>query len=123
MQMSCQNFFYNQSGNACLHSNLRFKTTAVARRLTLSLILFVLGICSNAFAETKLLLGKQTLAAPLDPIELTVPLGEKVTIRFPVLSGNIWFKDNVPIVNQDSRTYTIESATPDDAGVYRVMYT
>ena len=121
--MFCQNFFYNQLGNACLHSTLCFKTTGVVRRLILSFFLFVFGMSANAFAETKLLLGKQTLATPLDPIELTVPIGEKVTIKFPVLSGNIWFKDNVPIVNQDSRTFTIESVTPDDAGVYRVMYT
>jgi hypothetical protein len=93
------------------------------RRATLVFASFVLGTAAALRADTKLLLAKQTLAKPVEAIEVTVPAGERVAITFPILSGNVWLKNDVPLPNADGRTLVIESARVTDAGRYRVMYT
>src|SRR4051794_36324166 len=91
---------------------------SVIRTLALALL-----CAASLRAETDLLLGKQSLSAPLPPIRVTVPAGEKIVVTFPVLSGNLWLKDNLIVPGANGRSLTIESAQLGDAGTYRVMYT
>lgn len=87
-----------------------------------SFLVFI-GLSVAAYAETKLTVGKQTLASPLEPMRVTVPSGERVELVFPALSGNQWLKNGLPITGAIGRRYVIESAQVSDTGTYRVSYT
>lgn len=86
--------------------------------LTLLLTLAATSAC----ADTLLTVGRPSLAAPLPPMRVTVPAGERVEMLFPVLSGNQWLKNGLPIAGATGRSFVIESATVGDTGSYRVYY-
>ena len=83
---------------------------------------FFLVLSGAAWAETKLALARQSTTSPVDPVEITVPAGERVEISFPILSGNVWFKNNAPIVGSVGRKLVIPAAHLNDAGRYRVTF-
>lgn len=77
---------------------------------------------TGSYADTLLTVGRPTLAAPLPPMRVTVPAGERVELVFSVLSGNQWLKNGFPIAGATGRSFVIESAQVSDTGNYRVYY-
>jgi hypothetical protein len=82
-----------------------------------------LACAASLCADTKLTMGRPAPVTPLEPMQVTVPAGERVELIFPVLSGNVWLKNGLPIAGATGRSLVIESAQVSDTATYRVYYT
>ena len=70
-------------------------------------------------AETSLVLDVAFGTRYVPPSNVTVPVGERVTITAPPMTDDArWFKDGQELPGSSNRTLTLESAGMPDAGLY-----